>query len=734
MRRKKKFLTATSVIILCSLLISFALAKTANKQQQKFEPSWESLKNYPIAQWFADAKFGIFIHWGAYAVPAQFSEWYPRFMYDENHPAFKYHSEHFGDQSKFGYKDFIPLFKAEKFDADEWAELFKKAGARYVIPVAEHHDGFAMYDCSYTKYNAADMGPCRDIVGRLAEAVKNRGMIFGLSSHNAHRWYYYTYKDNYDTTDPNYAQIYCKPHTAGSEPSKEFLENWLARLKELVDKYEPSMMWFDFGWGRAAFEPYKKEFIAYYYNKAKDWNRDVVVTYKDNHLPAGVGALDIERGRLANIDKNPWQTDTSIDYRSWGYIQNPDYKSVNTLVDDLVDIVSKNGCLLLNIAPRSDGTIPKEQKERLLGIGNWLAVNGDAIYGTRPWRIYGEGPTTIKAGSFAESPGQILGASDIRFTTKENTLYAICLDWPGERLMIKSLSSISMLCPEGIFDVKMLGTNKKLKWKRDKKGLTIHTPKEKPCKHAYVFKITLEGKSEGRGFTNMKVVKERSSNKINVSATVVNYNKKKWSVKAGLYINGKQAKSVKVAVKPGATQKIAFSHQFDKAGIYKVAIGTADNLTRSETTLVPNIDLSGEWHFKEGDNAEWKRPEFDDGGWQKVNLPATWERHSSYTKDNAFGWYRRTITVPEEWKGHSLRLFLGKIDDVDETCFNGKRIGGMGQFPPNYVTEWTRLREYKVPSKLINYGKENIIAIRVFDGAGAGGLYEGPLGPVNIAD
>jgi alpha-L-fucosidase len=478
-----------SIIFLCLLThLSFSV----EFKKQAYEPSWNSLIQHPVPDWFKDAKFGIYFHWGVYSVPAYLNEWYPRLMYiDEMHKRkkanfFQYHRKTWGPQEEFGYKDFIPMFTAEKFNADEWVDLFVKAGAKYVGPVAEHHDGFAMWDSKLTDWDAADMGPKRDIAGEIAKAARKRGLKFLTSFHHAYNWKYYEPAFQYDAKDPLYAGLYGTPHAQGTPESKEFLQDWLGKIVEVIDNYQPDYIWFDFGWKEPTFEPYKREFLAYYYNKAEEWGKDVVVSYKHDHLPEGAGILDLERGRLDSLRKFYWITDTSIDKVSWSYITTPDYKSVNTMVDNLIDRVSKNGNTLMNIAPRPDGTIPQEQQERLLGIGKWLDVNGEAIYGTRHWYKYGEGPTQFKGGYFIDRKALVYTAKDIRFTTKPNTLYAIALDWPETELVIESLTEFES---DKIRSVTLLGHRGELEWDMTTDGLTIKTPTQKPCEHAYSFKI-----------------------------------------------------------------------------------------------------------------------------------------------------------------------------------------------------------------------------------------------------
>jgi alpha-L-fucosidase len=468
-----------------------AAGQQADSAVQKYDASWESLKRYRVPEWFKDAKFGIFLHWGVYAVPAAGNEWYPRNMYLKDNPMYKHHRETWGDQSKFGYKDFIPLFKAEKWDPQRWVKLFKQAGAKFVVPVAEHHDGFAMYASSHTRWNSVEMGPRRDVVGELAKAVRAQGLKFGASSHYAHNWNYYPHSPEFDTSDPRFFGLYGKPHAPGAPASEEFLENWYARVKEIIDKYQPDVLWFDFGFNQPEFEPYRRKIGAYYYNKGLEWKKGVVLQYKRDAFPYGTAVLDIERGKLDRIGPMVWQTDTSVSWESWGYIENDHFKTADSLVDDLVDIVSKNGVLLLNVGPRADGTIPDQAANILREIGKWLEVNGEAIYGTRPWHTYGEGPTNIHADSFGERKSQPFTAKDIRFTTKGNILYAICLDWPGEEVNIESLSKRTFLGSDEITSISLLGSRDKLAWSRDENGLKIKLPAQKPGDYAYVFKITL---------------------------------------------------------------------------------------------------------------------------------------------------------------------------------------------------------------------------------------------------
>ncbi|MCS7219959.1 MAG: alpha-L-fucosidase [Anaerolineae bacterium] len=457
-----------------------------------FRAAWSSLKGYQVPQWYLDAKFGIFIHWGVYSVPAFGNEWYPRNMYRQGTPEFEHHLATYGPHTRFGYKDFIPMFRAEKFDPDAWAELFQQAGAKYVVPVAEHHDGFAMYDCSFSRWTAAKMGPKRDVIGELAEAVRRRGLIFGLSSHRAEHWWFMNGGMQFDSDvqDPRFYDFYGPAQPDGTQPDAEFLDDWLVRTCELVDKYRPQLIWFDWWIEQPVFQPYLQKFAAFYYNRGASWDQGVVINYKLEAFPEGTAVLDVERGQLGDVRPLFWQTDTSVSKNSWGYITHHEYKPVDWIIHDLADIVSKNGCLLLNIGPRPDGTIPEPEEQRLQEIGRWLAINGEAIYGTRPWKVFGEGPTQVVAGSFSDTKRSPFTSEDIRFTMKGDVLYAIALAWPENgQMIIRSLGERRGLWEQRIARVELLGNPVPLRWTRDDHSLTIQLPPQKPCEHAFVFRV-----------------------------------------------------------------------------------------------------------------------------------------------------------------------------------------------------------------------------------------------------
>lgn len=465
-----------------------------------FKDTWESLCGYQIPQWYKDAKFGIFIHWGIYSVPAFGNEWYPRNMYIKDSKEYIHHKETYGVQKDFGYKDFIPFFKAEKFDPGEWADLFYDSGAKYIMPVAEHHDGFQMYSSTLSRWNAANMGPCRDIVGELAVAVRERGMIFAASTHRAeHYWFMNGGKDfDSDVNDPRFADFYgpaaAQPddwQTADSEGiTDDFMTDWLLRTCEIIDKYKPQILWFDWWILNIRFKPYLRRLAAYYYNRADEWGVGVAINYKYDAFLHTTAVLDIERGQLENIRPLLWQNDTAIAKNSWGYTHGNDFKKANELICDLVDIVSKNGCLLLNVGPRSDGTITYDEQRVLLEIGAWLKINGEAVYGTTCWKTFGEGPTKIASGAFTDTNRAGFTSEDIRFTYKNGILYAFVMKWNESGMFkIYSLKTGSFTFASMIDKITILGSEIAVTFKQTREALEISAPGYQGADVPVCFKI-----------------------------------------------------------------------------------------------------------------------------------------------------------------------------------------------------------------------------------------------------
>lgn len=499
----------TSIVFLAITIAMIAgcesenmVAKTKTiKQKQVFTSDWESLRQRnPAPKWFRDAKFGIYFHWGVYSVPAFGTEWYPRMMYDKTSAEYRHHVHTWGEPNKFGYPDFVPMFRAEKFDADQWAELFKKTGARFAGPVAEHHDGFSMWASKVNPWNAKDMGPHRDLVGELEKAVRKQGLRFVTTFHHARNGLYEIEKDgkkywtgHYEFVKKNFPELLNDPNRAimyGYMPAQKFCQTWKDKLIEVIDSYQPDLMYFD-GWLNEIPDKYKMEYLAHYFNEAGKAGKEVVVTYKEQDLPRQVGIEDFEKGRADHLTDFVWLTDDTISTGSWCYTRNLGIKKPAQIVRTLIDIVSKNGQLMLNISPMADGTIPDNQKKVLLRIGDWLKKYGEAVYETRPFVDYGEGPTQMeKGGHFVTMKGRY-SAKDIRYTRKGNIIYAIVLGWPGknEQVTMTIFGKGNKAENIKVKKVSMLGSKEKIKWHRDDAGLVVTTPSKAVDYLAVVFKL-----------------------------------------------------------------------------------------------------------------------------------------------------------------------------------------------------------------------------------------------------
>lgn len=478
-------------------------------QSGKYKDNWQSLSDHKTPEWFTDAKFGIFIHFGVYSVPAFGNEWYPRCMYDKNHREFEHHIKTYGPQDKFGYKDFVPMFKAQNFSAEEWIMLFKKAGAKYIMPVAEHHDGFAMYDTEFNRWNAKNMGPCRDIVGELKNACDENGLVFCASSHRAEHYFFLNMGRTFDSdvNDEKYADFYGPAHycpewdsdtmhdttadTFSLGPSEEYLEDWLVRTCEIIDKYQPRILYFDWWIHNHAFKPYLKKLAAYYYNRAEEWNTRVTINYKHEAFPPTVATFDVERGALTGISPVPWQTDTAIGMNSWGYTADNKYKSANKIICDLIDIVSKNGNLLLNVGPKADGTITDEETRVLLEIGEWLKKNGEGIYETTFWKKFGEGEVNVSAGFFKDNAEMQYTSRDFRFTYKKGFVYAFQMKPDGKDVFIRSFARTDR---HDFFvkNVTLLQTGENLNFERTENSMKIKANDSFDSVNPICFKIEID--------------------------------------------------------------------------------------------------------------------------------------------------------------------------------------------------------------------------------------------------
>jgi alpha-L-fucosidase len=469
-----------------------------------FQADWETLQKYETPEWYKDAKFGIFIHWGVYSVPAFGSEWYPREMYRQGSKEYQHHLEKYGPQWKLGYKDFIPNFTAAQFDAKQWAALFQEAGAKYVVPVFEHHDGFAMYDSRLSDWTVQKMGPRRDVYGELGAELRSRGLRLGASSHRIEHNFFLDggRKIQSDVNDPQFAAFYGPAHRwleskktlleDFTYTSDDYLNDWLARDAEIVEKYQPDIFYFDWWIGQPRAREHLAKFASFYYNSAAVNGKVPVINYKLSAMDEHSAVLDIERGQLSGIRPLYWQTDTSISNKSWGYIENDSFKPAGVIIHQLADIVSKNGNLLVNIGPRSDGTIPKEVQETLRAIGGWLKVNGEAIYGTRPWAVYGEGPTAIVEGPFHDTDSLMFTPQDFRFTTKDGYIFAIELAKPdGREVVVRSMTA-ERLGKSSIEAISLLGGDQKLPFEVKADGLHIQLREQPSGEYAFCYQLKLK--------------------------------------------------------------------------------------------------------------------------------------------------------------------------------------------------------------------------------------------------
>jgi alpha-L-fucosidase len=478
-----------------------------------FNPTWDSLKQYKCPEWFRDAKFGIWAHWGVQCVPAQ-GDWYAWHMYRPGY-LFQYHLKHYGHPSEFGLKDLCNTWKAEKWDPEKLMQLYKKAGAQYFVAMGNHHDNFDNWDSNYQPWNALNVGPKKDLIGIWAKTARKAGLRFGVSIHSARAWDWLEAAHGSDSEgslkgvpydgaltkadgkgkwweglDP--VDLY-GPHGLNrtQEARRAYEFKFFQRVRDMLDKYHPDLLYFDdidLPCGEAGMN-----IGAHFYNANLQWNKgrqEAILNTK--RAPPGCRStilLDIERGQRDTLDPQPWQTDTCIG--DWHYKNNIGYREANTIVPMLVDIVSKNGNLLLNIPLKGDGTPDAKEVQILEQLGAWMAINSECIYGTRPWTIFGEGPA-LKLGTISRENRYFNGQNvrDIRFTTKGDVLYAILLDWPGDRTaVVRSLAKKEGTDKSKISSVTLLGCADKLEWSQSDRGLVVTLPEKKPCEYAYVLKI-----------------------------------------------------------------------------------------------------------------------------------------------------------------------------------------------------------------------------------------------------
>lgn len=470
-----------------------------------FNATTESLKTFQTPEWFRDAKFGIWAHWGPQAVPRA-GDWYARNMYVPGTPQYDHHLKNYGHPSETGFKDIIALWRAEKFDPDALMKLYVKAGAKYFMSMGVHHDNFDLWDSKYHRWNAVKMGPKRDIVGQWKQAAKKNNLPFGISEHlgASYAWYAPSHGYDqfwpkqgvsYDGANPENSDLY---HSGKDTPYRnasswyttnpQSQQEWFNRINDLVTHYKPDLLYTD---GGIPFGAVGKTMVANLYNTSIAGHKgknQAVFTHKDmgsGEFIREAGVQDVERGGMSAINPVPWQTDTSIG--DWFYSEGYTYKTTGEIVHTLADVVSKNGNLMLNVVLYADGSLPPEPRKFLDEMASWIAVNGEAIYATRPWKIFGEGPTQVTGGHFKEEDN--FTEQDIRFTAKAGALYAITLRSPTQPIRITSLAASSQLLDKKIKSVKLLGYKKALRWRQDADALVVELPEHLPSLYASSLKI-----------------------------------------------------------------------------------------------------------------------------------------------------------------------------------------------------------------------------------------------------
>jgi len=626
-----------------------------------FKPSMDSLKQYQCPEWFRDAKFGIWAHWGPQAVPMD-GDWYARGMYEPGNKHYKYHLAHYGHPSEFGYKDIIPLWKAEKWDPDRLMQLYQKAGAKYFVSMGTHHDNFFLWNSKLHNWNAVNMGPKRDVVGDWQKAAQKYGLKFGVSEHlgASFTWFQSSHRADktgpkagvpYDGADPKWQDLYHFPAESGDKDwyskNPKWQQQWYSEIQELVDNYHPDLLYTDGG------VPFGNEaglsMIAHLYNssaarngghlalaspKAIDqtlYNSNAArhgghaeVVYNCKQKSEGRWVEDLERGIMRKIDPYSWQTDTSIG--DWYYNRNWKFRPVSWVIHMLVDNVSKNGNLLLNVVQRPDGSLDPEVEEMLQQLAQWNAIHGEAIFGTRPWLVYGESSVKVKGGNFGED--YKYNAREIRFTTKGATLYAIALGWPADgKLVVKSLAA-----PAGkISTVRLLGYNRKVDWQQTAEGLVVTLPAQKVSEYTCALKIV---------GTDLKPVG------LPQAATTIR-SEANGSYMLGadaVELHGNQIKQETQGSQPNigfwdkADEWVSWKVKFPKAGTYKVSAsaaspnGDVEFIVESASYQIPaKTTQTGSWaEFRETDIGQLKieqsgdqtikvRPK-DAASWKAINL------------------------------------------------------------------------------------------------------------------
>lgn len=470
----------------------------------RYKDNWLSLAAHRTPSWYRAGRFGIFIHWGVYSVPAFGNEWYPRNMYNPLTKEGRHHAKVYGE--KFEYRHFIERFEPKKYNAEEWAALFEASGAKFVMPVCEHHDGVKMYASDLNRWNMYSLKG-RDYVSELKKALEAKGLTFLASSHRAEHYWFLNNARKYHpgsevVTSEEYRDLYGPaylPPTGHADKTdqeitatEEWLRDWLASSAELVDKLQPSAVYFDWWIQKAEFKPYLKKFLAYYYNRGAEWGKEVTVFYKVGAVMKGCATFDVERGQVGEIREDVWQCDTAIARNSWGYTEGNSFKSATELIQNLIDVVSKNGCFMLNVGPKSDGTICAEERAALEAIGRWLKINGEAIYSAGTAEVgFGEGKTR-PAGQFKENLRY--GCKDYRFTYKTGAIYVFPME--GKYRSEMTVKKLAFHSARGIRytirKAEILGSDVAVTFRHDEKGLHLTVPRDPGVPFPYCVKLTVD--------------------------------------------------------------------------------------------------------------------------------------------------------------------------------------------------------------------------------------------------
>lgn len=476
-----------------------------------FTGTTSSLSTYRCPNWFRDAKLGIWAHWGPQSAP-EAGDWYARNLYLQGNKQYQHHLEHYGHPTKFGYKDIIPTWKGEQFGPDHLVGLYKKAGAKYFMSMGVHVDNFDMWNSKHQRWNAANMGIKRDVVGLFSKAARRHGLKFAVSDHlwMTYKWMSVAHGSDstgplagvpYDGADPEWDDLYggC-PEIYRELPWDEdgipdsWKRQWFLRIQDLVDQHEPDLLYSD---GQIPFGNWGLNLVAHFYNqnlRRHGGKLEAVYTSKrQSDSDAGMCVFDKERGIVDGIWPQPWQTDTCIGH--WHYDRNAKYKTPKRVIDMLVDVVSRNGNLLLNFPLNTHGSLDPAEQKILAAITSWMDVNSEAIHGTRPWKIFGEGPNIVKpmpGQKYNETNRKDFTHEDVRFTTKDKTLYAFFMGWPEQKqLTISALATSRPYVAGKIEHIKLLGHHGKISWLQNEKGTTVELPEQKPCDFACV--LTIEG-------------------------------------------------------------------------------------------------------------------------------------------------------------------------------------------------------------------------------------------------